>query len=155
MALILFCRLLLQQVAVVVLEETQILHLVKTERRAALAAAVDLLALEALELPTKDMLVVEASTQGPGVAAAVAVLALLEQPEQHLLEATEATELHLRSQAQVLPVQVVEVAVHLLEARAARAAQVVVAMVREQQLLQHNRLELQTRVAVVGAMAFL
>jgi len=142
-------------VGVVALEETQILHLVKTERRAARAAAVDMPALEALERQIKDMLVVEASTQEAGVVAAEAVLALLEQPEQHLLEATEATELHLRSQAQVLPVRAVELAEHILEARAAQAAQVVVAMVRERQLHQHNRLELQTRVAVVGAMAFL
>ena len=140
---------------VVALEETQLTLSVRMGHQEARAAAVDMVALEALERQTKDMLVVEASTQEAGVVAAEAVLALLEQPEQHLLEATEATELHLRSQAQVLPVQVVEVAVHILEARAAQAEQVVVAMVRERQLHQHNRLELQTRVAVVGAMAFL
>jgi hypothetical protein len=142
-------------VGVVALEETQLTLSVRMGHQEARAAAVDMVALEALERQTKDMLVVEASTQEAGVVAAEAVLALLEQPEQHLLEATEATELHLRSQAQVLPVQVVEVAVHILEARAAQAEQVVVAMVRERQLHQHNRLELQTRVAVVGAMAFL
>ena len=139
---------------VVALEETHQAHSVKMAHQEVLVAAVVLLALEDQEQQTKEMLVVEASTQETGEEAAVAVLVMLEQLEQHPLEVTEATELHLLLQVQVfLGLEAVGVE-HLVEVQAVQAVQGVAAMVRDRQLPQHNRLELRTRVAVVAETAF-